>query len=407
MRRIMEKTCRLISTAVALALTLASLASGQHPTWSGRPNSGWLYVIDSKRNSPESAVLVVDSGKERVVAALSSGFQPDIAVSPDGSRLYLSYSDGRNPAEGKLQVIDTSTGAVLKELSNRNRWLTTYWAYSPNMVLSRDGAWLYLLKMDQSGGAADYIEVFDTHLNAFLSNRITLPECVSAIMVPSEVGVYAVCGGTQDVHFVTVDREARTVRPTSMTIDIANSLSEHISKPVPPHHYPHYPATGFVNPNAMTFTVVTTDGLFLRGDARSGETIDHGAIDRVPHEPSFEPGLPITTGWLQDRWLRSQTPVVSPDGKRIYLGLGTAKMLQHGNQSLDRVVVLDLADFEFISTLNPHRSFWSFAINSSGNRLYVVDSDQAVIGVLDTNNARELGVINGVGTTPVYAVVAP
>jgi len=351
-------------------------------------------------------VLVVDPEKGQIAASLRAGFQPDITLSPDGSRLYLSFSDQQNPAEGKLQVIDTSTGAVLKELPNRNRWLTTDYAYSPNMVLSNDGVWIYLLKMDQSGAAIEYIEVFDTQLSAFLSNRIALPECVSAIMVPSETGVYAVCGGTQDVRFVNVDRESKTLRPTSMTIEIGKSLREGTSKPVPYQKYPHYVATGFLNPNA-TFTAITTDGLFVRSDALSGETIDRGAIDRATHAPSFEPGLPITMGWLQDRWLRMQTPVVSPDGKRIYLGLGQAKALKHGSQSLDRIVILDPTDFDLISTLNPHRTFWSFAINSSGNRLYVVDPYQAVVSVLDANNGRELSVISGVGTTPVYAVVAP
>jgi len=400
MRRIAEKAWRLISTGLAIALPLVSLASGQHATWSGRPNSGWLYVVDSNRNTTESAVLVVDPEKGQIAASLRAGFQPDITISPDGSRLYLSFSDQRNPAEGKLQVIDTSTGAVLKELPNKNRWLSTDYAYSPNMVLSNDGAWIYLLKMDQRA-AIDYIEVFDTHLNAFLSNRIALPGCVSAIMVPSEAGVYAVCGGTHDVHFVSLDRESKTVRPTSMTIEIGKSLREGTSKPVPGHHYV---ATAFLNPNA-TFTTITTDGLFVRSDALSGETIDHGAIDRATHEPSFEPGLPITTGWLQDRWLRMQTPVVSPDGKRIYLGLGQAKALRHGSQSLDRIAILDLADFDLVSILDPHRTFWSFA--QSGDRLYVVDPDQAVISVLDANNGRELSIVKGVGTTPIYAVVTP
>src|SRR2546428_6568226 len=142
MQNTIRKARRLISLYVALCgavvFPLASLALGQAPPGFGRPDSGWLYVVDSKRNASESAVLVFDPDKGRAVASFSGGYQPDIALSPDGSRLYFSYSDYENPSEGKLQVIDTSTGAVMKELPNKNRWLTDSYSYAPNVVLSPD-----------------------------------------------------------------------------------------------------------------------------------------------------------------------------------------------------------------------------------------------------------------------------
>jgi len=146
-------------------------------------------------------VLVLDPEKGRIVESVYGGYQPDIAVAPDGSRLYLTYSEKENTHEGKLQVIDTSTGAVLKELPNRNRWLTTIYSYAPNMVRSRDGAWLYLFKMTASSeGSTLHLEIFDTRVNTFLPDKIDLPGCVSATMVPSvaEDGVYVICGGNKE-----------------------------------------------------------------------------------------------------------------------------------------------------------------------------------------------------------------
>src|SRR6266481_7907085 len=118
MRSAIQKACRPISVCATLALSLATLAFGQDLTWPGRPNSGWLYVVDSHRNVSESAVLVVDPEKGRIIASLPTGFQPDIAVSPDGLRLYLSYSERGTTSGGELAVIDTSTGAVLREVPN-------------------------------------------------------------------------------------------------------------------------------------------------------------------------------------------------------------------------------------------------------------------------------------------------
>ncbi len=198
MQNTIRKARRLISLYVALCgavvFPLASRAFGQAPPGSARSDSGWLYVVDSKRNASESAVLVLDPDKGRVVASFSGGYQPDIALSPDGSRLYFSYSDYENPSEGKLQVIDTSTGAVVKELPNKNRWLTDSYSYAPNVVLSPDGAWLYLFKAIAAQSSTYYIEVFDTRRNAFLPNKVELPDCVSATMVHSVVGdgVYVV-----------------------------------------------------------------------------------------------------------------------------------------------------------------------------------------------------------------------
>jgi len=410
MRNTIQRAYRLIPVGALPALLFASLAFGQEPAWSGRPDSGWLYVVDSKRNAAESAVLVVDPEKGRVAASLSAGFQPDIAVSPDGSRLYLSYSEKENPSEGKLQVIDTSTGTVLKELPNKNRGQRTHYTYPPNLALSRDGAWLYLFKMvERMEGATYHLEVFDTRLNVFLPDQKDFPDCLSAIMVPSMEadGVFVVCSGTRDVHFVSVDRQSKTLRSSSNIIDVGNTLHEGSGRIIPHHEEAHYVGTGFLNPGGKTFTVITTDGLFLKGDAISGRTIDHGTLDRATHSASIEAGPAISTGWMDDRWVRYQVPVLSPDGKRIYIGLGTAKLLQHGSQLLDKIVVLDASDLDRINNLNPHRTFWSLVISSKGNRLYVVDSDHATISLLDVDNGRELGTVSGVGTTPVYAVVAP
>jgi DNA-binding beta-propeller fold protein YncE len=410
MRSTIQKACRPIFVCAALVLPLAIQASGQDRTWPGRPDSGWLYVVDSKRNAPESAVLVVDPEKGRIVTSLSGGYQPDIAVSPNGLRLYLSYSEKENTREGKLAVIDTSTGAVLKELPNQNRWLTTHYCYGQNMVLSRDGAWLYLFKMlETRDGPTFYLEILDTQLNAFLPNRVDLPECISATMIPSvgREGVHVICGNTRDVRFVSFDRDSKTGHVTSVITDVSSAFRERASTAVPGHGETHYVATGFVSSDGKVFTVITTDGLFLRADAASGRVSDHDSLDRTIHGASAQPGTAVSAGWLDDRWVRNQGPVLSPDGKRLYLGLGTAKRLYHGSQLLDKIVVLDAATMELIKNLDPNRTFWSFAISGNGNRLYVIDSDHAVIGVLDVNSGRELGIVSGVGTTPVYAVVAP
>jgi len=396
----------------ALALPFAVLLLGQDRAWLSRPEPGWLYVLDSKRNAAESAVLVVDPLKSRIVASLSGGYQPDIAVSPDGSRLYLTYSEKENTPEGKLVIVDTSTGAILKELPNKHRWLTTHYSYDPNMVLSQDGAWLYLFKMLESqDGPTHYIEIFDAKLNIFLPNKVDLPDCISATMIPAASGLYVICGGADDVRFVSIVRGSPVGSVNSVIADVSSVFHDGsrtaVPGQIPGRPEKHFIATGVVNSDGKIFTVLTTDGLFLRGDAASGHTVEHGSLDRASHISSPGSGTTVSSGWLDDRWVRNQSPVLSPDGKRLYLGLGAAKRLYNGDQLFETIAVLDTATMGFIKSLDPHRAFWSFAINATRSRLFVVDPEHAVIGVVDMDSGQELNTISGVGTTPVYAVVAP
>jgi DNA-binding beta-propeller fold protein YncE len=112
---------------------------------------GCLYVVDSNNGRAKAQILFVDPEKEAVVRSFDTGMSPDIAVAPDGKRLYVGFTttDGEINRD-RLVVVDTSSGEVLFTTDNPNR--SSYNVYPPSstMALSADGRWLYVMTLSPS-----------------------------------------------------------------------------------------------------------------------------------------------------------------------------------------------------------------------------------------------------------------
>src|SRR6266853_540177 len=89
---------------LGMTLVIAVFAVGTLLVWSHgpqaaggeKPRSGWLYVVDSKKGRAEAQILLVDPAKGLVVKTFRTDMEPDITLSPDGTRLYVAstYTDG-------------------------------------------------------------------------------------------------------------------------------------------------------------------------------------------------------------------------------------------------------------------------------------------------------------------------
>ena len=77
-----------------------------------KPRPGWLYVLDPRSESehPGSRIWLLDPESARVMGSVRAGYDPDFALSPDGSHLYVASGE-RDSAE--LAVIDTASGKTL------------------------------------------------------------------------------------------------------------------------------------------------------------------------------------------------------------------------------------------------------------------------------------------------------
>jgi hypothetical protein len=104
-----------------------------------KPQRGWLYVLDPRSESehPGSRIWLLDPESARVMGSVRAGYDPDFALSPDGSHLYVASGE-HDSAE--LAEIDTASGKT-RHIPLLDRVLYKPWyrglpPYSPVEVTS-------------------------------------------------------------------------------------------------------------------------------------------------------------------------------------------------------------------------------------------------------------------------------
>src|SRR5688572_25999842 len=168
---------RKMSASVCLLLATSLLSAQPSGDAYVQPRSGWLFVVDSNNYKAEGRLLVVDPDEGKVVWSRATGHLPDLAVAPNGSRLYLAA--GVPGPDARIEVIDAANGQTVQTIANPNRAVSTGGSYMSRMALSSNGRWLYQAKMDNApGNVTYYVDSFDTEQNRFLAHRTVTPLCV-------------------------------------------------------------------------------------------------------------------------------------------------------------------------------------------------------------------------------------
>jgi hypothetical protein len=383
---------RLLVCVVATAGTLTAQQAA-----SSSKSAALLYVIDSDNLHRASRVLAVDPQRKVIVKTYRADYHPDIAVSPDGKRLYLSYdtfsADG-NVRTGTLQVIDTATGAVVASVSNPGRVYTNDDDTVSYMALSADGRWLYVFKDgDRSDDSVSYVvAVFDTTINSFLPDMVALPDCDFSRLLPwpGSSTLSVVCGGTRELR--TVKFSDTGVPSTRLPIGIS------IVQPNKPVGVGI--ATAFLS-GENQLTIVFGDGNYSRVSLTTGKVVQQGLL-------VFSPPLNLQLTLAGSTWQRSgrfvavfKTPVWS--GK-VFLVL--AKLPDYNTSGLaDAIAVLDGSTLQQEGFIVPENPFADVGVGTDGT-LFVVDPKDTMISMRSVPDGAEKGRITGVGTDPTFVVAS-
>jgi YVTN family beta-propeller protein len=377
-----------------------------------------LYILDSNHNKEESQVLVIDVEDGRVIKTFKAGSTPDIALSPDGKRLYIAstwWTTDRRGG-GTLDVFDTASDALLKRIDNPDRGLSTLPEYPSTMVISKNGRWLYIYKVHQTlGGDEHYVATFDTHNGRFLSEVQKTPFCggygiLQPLLADRQLAV--VCRESSDVRFLDLARNgsARS-RTTAFGSDATGAPTQKVSilsKRVPEHGHRVGPA--FLSSDGVTLTIIMGDGRFLRVDNGSRTILEKDRVDGEARESSGganKPEQATSRDWLADSWIRYQAPALSTDGSKLYVGIGRLVHLQQGVQLFDRIAVFDSKTLRRVGIIKTSQLFYSMVLSKDGRHLYAVSPEQASVMVIDAATQQEVRTIYGMGRTPIRAIVAP
>jgi hypothetical protein len=151
-----------------------------------RPRSRWLYVVDPQPESSGSRIWLFDPGTAAVMGSIRTGYQPDIALSPDGSRLYIISGERES---GEVAVVNTADGSV-REISFQARVLYTPWYQTlppfNSIALSSDGKALRILQQSSFPPERSVPQIwsFDTTNESFSKTRAEIDDCRSGVFVP-------------------------------------------------------------------------------------------------------------------------------------------------------------------------------------------------------------------------------
>ncbi len=370
----------------------ASAADIRVENWTP-PQHGWLYVLDPKPGGGAAggAIWLVDPEAGKVVGRLHTGDNPDFALSPDGSRLYVASAVDADSS--KLAVIDTARGEVLKSGMVTGR--LGYDGIPPfsTMAVSGDGLVLRILIDAPKSPDKDslLLATFDTRAGEFLPGIVHLGNCGPGrfISQPTTNRFDFLCPRTNRIRMIAVDADSREVQNRDVVLPWERR--EGVAEALEPD-------------SSQNIEIVRGDGGIFRMDGATQQFSD------TPVRPSYPNRVP-PAAWP-----------VSPDGDRLYLGYkhdydrhsdnrfyldyGRPPNVKPGEATADEFRVLDTHRWRKVGTIRTKMAFWSAAIAHDGRSLYAIAPEKHSILVIDAVRMKQVKILK-IGGMPSLAIVAP
>ncbi len=344
-----------------------------------RPRRGWLYVLDAQPESAGSRVWLFDPAIAKVMGSIRTGYQPDIALSPDGSRLYIVSGEREN---GELAVINTADGSV-REIGFPDRVLYTPWYQTlppfNRVTVSSDGKTLRILQPSPFPPEKAALQVwsFDTTHESFSTTRIAIDDCRSGGFVPSSGAgeLEVLCSSNNTLHSIRLDADSR--------------LRSHVVANLP--GTPRCPVA-LALPVKDELAVVNRTGAIDTMNLATHEFTSTGAT-RAGEEKCTAPWTVFGLDWP-----------LSPDRTKVYLGYGPPAPDNTATSS--SIHVFDTDSWKQLATVQTSVPFWSATLSADGWFLYAFVPKQQAILELDARTLRERRKFT-LGAAPALAIVAP
>ena len=356
---------------------------GEHPVseviiekWA-KPKPGWLYILDPRSGS-YSRVWLLDPEKSKVMGSIQAGYDPDFALSKDGSRLYIASGERES---GELNVVDTSTGEIHHvPFADRVLYRPWYQALPPfsSMAVSSDGLAVGILghHVFSPEKIESRLWIFDALGERFQKKSVDLGDCVNADFVPSSDGnrFKVFCeqrvAHKNSVRLIDLNEEYREMAAATTTPDWPNGCDFAESFPI-----------------RSTMAVIRTDGAIYEGNS--------GLQNLRPTS--------ITGDCRQWTIARGDWPR-SPDGAKVYLGYGG--IAPNGMSAATELVAFETTTWTQLGRIQTSVPFWSAVVSHNGKQIYAVAPESHRVLIIDAVTFQERRAIN-VGDTPSLALVAP
>ncbi len=342
------------------------------------PHPGWLYVLDPEiiryRPNNVSQVLLVDPTSGEIKGVIRAGLQPDFALSPDGSHLYILSG-------GYLSAVDTQSGSVLGNWPVHDPAQIITGLPSPGSLVAGTGnRYVFVLKVHNrqmaGGGATCAIGTFDVQQGAFLPDEARLPTCdglweIKAL--PAERKILAFISYSKDAQIVQIGPGGAAL--STSTLALGNP-----------------PASGVLLPDGHTLAFLNTQRQIALADTELGRVTypELGAVTIPP-----------------DTMMRPQSLTVSASGGMLYVGYGPASGVGFWSDLAHGVAAFNLGTGQQQASAATSDPFLHLTLSLHGKYLYAISPVWRSIVVLDASSLKELRTISNLGVTPASALVAP
>jgi DNA-binding beta-propeller fold protein YncE len=312
------------------------------------------------------------------MGSIRAGYQPDLALSPDGSRLYIVSGERES---GEVAVVNSADGSF-RETSFLGRVLYTPWYQTlppfNSIAVSSDGKALRVLQQSSfpPETAGPQIWSFDTTSGTFSPTRTEIENCSSGVFVPSSTASEfdIICSSSNTLHSIQSDTDFRLV--------------SHLITKLP--GAPHCPvATGLLLKEKNKIALINHSGSIHTIDVTTHQVTPTTGVTAECTAPWAVYGL---------HWPRS------PDGTKIYVGYGPSTPDNMATSSTIRM--FDTETWKQLGTVETSAPFWSATVSIDGSFIYAFVPKQHAIVEIDAATLREKHKFI-LGATPALAVVAP
>ena len=358
--------------------TAGAAAKVQVPT-----GPGSFFVLDHSHD--ESQVFEIDATGGEVTRSYPANADAAMAVSPDGQRLYVAsvkHFGANEDARDELVEYDTATGEELRRTTlPSTRWYNTMPPSFPAMAVSPNGLWVHLLGVSMDDGRTSYsIITFDVARGEFLSELAPVPRCGAGALLPSALplDLQVACSDSHEVHFLTLDPSGAVQNREVFELPV--KTDDRVDTNGNPLELWRL---------AWAVQSISTDPIYAV--SRNGQV---SAIDGVLADRAETVQIELD----QKEFVAFNHVALSPDGNRLYVGIGDARhtTLREANE----IVVLDTSTWQEVARGKVGHAVRSMAISSDGTRIGVVDIQTRKALILDALTLRTLSVVNKVGRTP-------
>ena len=334
---------------------------------------------------------MVDPRTGKVMGRIRTGNNPDFALSPDGSRLYVASATDGDSSE--LAVIDTAQGAVLKSGMVGGRAVTNGLPPFSTMAVSGDGLALRILIDAPKSPDHDalLLATFDTRVGEFLPGIVHLGNCGPGrfISYPAADHFDFLCPRTNRIRLIRVDADSRELQ----NVDVVLPWERRVGA-----------AEAIEAPGARDMAIVRGDGGIYTMNIASQQFADTPANPTLPNRvppaawPTSPDGSKVYLGYNKNYDRHSDN--------RFYLDYGRPPNVRPENAMAYEFRVLDTRTWQNIGTIKTKMPFWSAVMGNDGKTLYAMAPQKHTLLVIDTAAKRQVGVVK-VGGAPALALVAP